>query len=145
VLCTTNNSQPALKGRAAETGEALALMPNLEGSSVHLPIMSQTIFPKFQGMLSIARHHKHYHLQGDVRATRLLTSAAQHYFDLAITEMDTFKFNGHCLDNELVAMIAQLLDNARIPNVLWGNYLLTIYGVPSVVDVSLRVAKFCMV
>jgi len=56
--------------------------------------------------------------------------------------MNTLKFTGRCLDNVLVAMIAQILDNACIPNVLWGNYLLTIYGVPSVIDVSLRVAKF---
>ena len=121
-------------------------MPNLGGFSVHLPSMSRAIFQvsgdvccPLPTTTNIIDH------QGDIRATRLLTSTAQHYFDLAISEMDTFKFNGHCLDNMLVAMIARLLDNARIPNVLWGNYLLTIYGVPSVVDVSLRVAKFCMV
>ncbi|KAJ5584755.1 uncharacterized protein N7459_004555 [Penicillium hispanicum] len=38
------------------------------------------------------------------------------------------------LDNRLVAMISSVLTSAGIPNVLWGNYLLTIYGVPTIVD-----------
>lgn len=39
------------------------------------------------------------------------------------------------LDNKLVAMISSVLTSAGIPNVLWGNYLLTVYGVPTIVDV----------
>ncbi|KAB8255420.1 hypothetical protein BDV32DRAFT_112527 [Aspergillus pseudonomiae] len=41
---------------------------------------------------------------------------------------------GHHLDNDLVASISLLLDKARVPNLLWGNYLLTVYGVPTIVD-----------
>lgn len=40
-----------------------------------------------------------------------------------------------CLDNDLVARVASLLDSAGIPNVLWGNYLLRLFGVPTVVQV----------
>jgi len=32
------------------------------------------------------------------------------------------------------AHIACILDRAGIPNVLWGNLLLTVYGVPTIVD-----------
>ena len=39
------------------------------------------------------------------------------------------------LDNALVARIAALLEDAGIPNVLWGNYLLRVFGVPTVVQV----------
>ncbi|OJJ50089.1 hypothetical protein ASPZODRAFT_1104119 [Penicilliopsis zonata CBS 506.65] len=43
-------------------------------------------------------------------------------------------FTGQQLDNDLVILIASLLNAANVPNILWGNYLLTIYGVPTVVD-----------
>lgn len=36
----------------------------------------------------------------------------------------------------MVASISRILLRNNIPCVLWGNYLLTIYGVPSIVDVS---------
>ncbi|KAJ5232785.1 hypothetical protein N7468_005741 [Penicillium chermesinum] len=36
--------------------------------------------------------------------------------------------------DSLVASISQVLIDARIPNLLWGNYLLTVYGVPTIVD-----------
>jgi hypothetical protein len=39
------------------------------------------------------------------------------------------------LDNRLVASAAARLDAAKIPNVLWGNYMLTIFGIPTVVNV----------
>ncbi|KAE8406746.1 hypothetical protein BDV37DRAFT_269773 [Aspergillus pseudonomiae] len=48
--------------------------------------------------------------------------------------MTTFHFNGQHLDNDLVTSISSLLDAFNIPNLLWGNYLLTVYGVPTVVD-----------
>ncbi|GKZ21941.1 hypothetical protein AbraIFM66951_007291 [Aspergillus brasiliensis] len=41
---------------------------------------------------------------------------------------------GHHLDNDLVASISSLLDEAHVPSLLWGNYLLTVYGVPTIVD-----------
>lgn len=40
------------------------------------------------------------------------------------------------LDNNLVAGIARILDEAGIPSVLWGNYLLSVFGVPTSVDVG---------
>ena len=48
----------------------------------------------------------------------------------------SFRFDGQALNNNLVASIAYILDEANVPNVLWGNYLLTIFGVSTVVDVS---------
>jgi hypothetical protein len=45
-----------------------------------------------------------------------------------------FSFSGQQLDNDLVVSISCLLDAANVPNLLWGNYLLTVYGVPTVVD-----------
>lgn len=50
--------------------------------------------------------------------------------------MPGFHFSGQKLDNELVASISRLLDAAGVPNLLWGNYMLTLYGVPTIVDVS---------
>lgn len=50
--------------------------------------------------------------------------------------MPGFKFDGQKLDDELVAAVAGALDEAHVPNLLWGNYLLTVFGVPSIVDVS---------
>ncbi|KZZ99233.1 thioredoxin reductase [Beauveria brongniartii RCEF 3172] len=38
------------------------------------------------------------------------------------------------LDGKPVARICQILNSAGVPNVLWGNYLLTIYGVPTIID-----------
>lgn len=40
------------------------------------------------------------------------------------------------LDNDLLSSISSLLDSIGISNLLWGNYLLTVYGVPTIVDVS---------
>jgi len=50
--------------------------------------------------------------------------------------MAPFQFSGQPLDYDLVANIACLLDHASIPNVLWGTYLLNVYGVPTIIDVS---------
>jgi hypothetical protein len=41
------------------------------------------------------------------------------------------------LDNRLVASAAARLDAAKIPYVLWGNYMLTIFGIPTVVKLPL--------
>ncbi|XWW98690.1 hypothetical protein V2A60_006692 [Cordyceps javanica] len=38
------------------------------------------------------------------------------------------------LDGKSVARICQILNSAGVPNVLWGNYLLRIYGVPTIVE-----------
>ncbi|KAH8645536.1 hypothetical protein BGZ60DRAFT_392653 [Tricladium varicosporioides] len=38
------------------------------------------------------------------------------------------------IDENLVASISQLLTGHSIPCILWGNYLLTVYGVPSIVN-----------
>ncbi|KAL4978237.1 hypothetical protein BDW66DRAFT_130594 [Aspergillus desertorum] len=44
------------------------------------------------------------------------------------------RFSGQQLDDDLVESISCLLDAANVPNLLWGNYLLTVYGVPTIVD-----------
>ncbi|KAL4938234.1 hypothetical protein BDV06DRAFT_201416 [Aspergillus oleicola] len=36
------------------------------------------------------------------------------------------------LDSDLVSSISDLLNEAHIPNLLWGNYLLSTYGVPTI-------------
>lgn len=46
----------------------------------------------------------------------------------------TFKYKGEPLGQELIASIAGLLSASTIPNVLWGNYMLTFHGVPSLVE-----------
>lgn len=51
--------------------------------------------------------------------------------------MSGFCFTGQQLNNSLVESISSLLGAADIANLLWGNYLLTIYGVPTIVDVSI--------
>ena len=43
--------------------------------------------------------------------------------------------SGLPLSQELVAAVARRLDSDGVPNVLWGNYLLTVFGVPSIVAV----------
>lgn len=45
-------------------------------------------------------------------------------------------FYGQQLDDTLVASISSLLSATGIPNLFWGNFLLTVYGVPTIVDVS---------
>ena len=52
--------------------------------------------------------------------------------------MPGFHFTGQRLDRDLVSSVSNLLTEADIPNLLWGNYLLSIYGVPTIVDVRLR-------
>jgi len=56
---------------------------------------------------------------------------------ILLSAMTTFHFNGQQLNNDLVASISSLLDAINVPNLLWGNYLLTVYGVPTIVDVSI--------
>lgn len=51
--------------------------------------------------------------------------------------MAGFNFTEQKLDNDLVSSISGLLDSIDVPNLLWGNYLLTVYGVPTIVDVSI--------
>ena len=51
--------------------------------------------------------------------------------------MISFRFNGQQLDNDLVTSASSLLNAVNVPNLLWGNYLLTVYGVPTIVDVSI--------
>lgn len=51
--------------------------------------------------------------------------------------MADFHFTQQKLDNDLVWSISTLLDSIGVPNLLWGNYLLTVYGVPTIVDVSI--------
>ncbi|CAG8146602.1 unnamed protein product [Penicillium salamii] len=48
--------------------------------------------------------------------------------------MAGLSFAGQNLNNDLVSSIASLLDSISVPNLLWGNYLLTVYGVPTIVD-----------
>ncbi|KAI9824725.1 MAG: hypothetical protein M1832_001551 [Thelocarpon impressellum] len=48
-----------------------------------------------------------------------------------------FRFSGQTLNNALVADISCMLDQVAVPGVLWGNYLLTVIGVPTIVEVRL--------
>lgn len=57
--------------------------------------------------------------------------------------MSSFRFEGQHLDDKLVASISLLLSAAGIPSVLWGNYLLAIYGVPTIVDVNITPIMLC--
>lgn len=50
--------------------------------------------------------------------------------------MGNYNLNTAVIDENLVAAISHILLGNNIPCALWGNYLLTIYGVPSIVDVS---------
>ena len=55
--------------------------------------------------------------------------------------MADFHLYGQRLDNSLVTSISHLLDSVGVPNLLWGNYLLTVYGIPTFVDVNMLLAK----
>lgn len=46
------------------------------------------------------------------------------------------------LGTKLVATISSTLTSAGVPNILWGNYLLTVYGVPTIVNVCISVFYF---
>lgn len=50
--------------------------------------------------------------------------------------MADFTFDGHEVTTDLMASVAQLLDTNGIPNVAWGSFALTVYGVPLVISVS---------
>ncbi|KAJ5678021.1 uncharacterized protein N7477_003654 [Penicillium maclennaniae] len=41
---------------------------------------------------------------------------------------------GPIVDNKLVASLCEILGFAAVPNLLWGNYLLTVYGVPTIIN-----------
>ena len=41
------------------------------------------------------------------------------------------------LNENLVATITAAFDDANIDSVLWGDYLLIVFGVPSIVDVGI--------
>lgn len=45
-------------------------------------------------------------------------------------------YNGEPLGQYVLSLIARILDHAGVPNVLWGDYLLCIYGVPLAIVVS---------
>ncbi|KAF3394146.1 hypothetical protein F1880_005527 [Penicillium rolfsii] len=48
---------------------------------------------------------------------------------------------GEALDDKFVARVSQVLNAAGVPNLLWGNYLLSVYGVPTITeDVAFVVA-----
>lgn len=55
---------------------------------------------------------------------------------LTTATMENHNLNTEVIDETLVASISHILLGSNIPCVLWGNYILTIYGVPSIVDVS---------
>ncbi|CAG8248441.1 unnamed protein product [Penicillium salamii] len=48
--------------------------------------------------------------------------------------MPDIHIQAQSLNDRLVATISKILTSAGVPNILWGNYLLTIYGVPTIVD-----------
>lgn len=41
------------------------------------------------------------------------------------------------LDSKFVVTVSRILNSAGVPDLLWGNYLLTIYGVPTIIDISI--------
>jgi hypothetical protein len=45
------------------------------------------------------------------------------------------------LTDELVAGISETLDEAGVPSVLWDEYLLTLYGVPTAIFVSVALSQ----
>lgn len=51
--------------------------------------------------------------------------------------MPEFHSQAQTLDMKLVATISSILNSANVPNILWGYYLLTVYGVPTIVDVCI--------
>ena len=50
----------------------------------------------------------------------------------------TLQTQQRCLDHSLVASVSQVLDDAGIASILWGNYLLTVFGVPTIAEVRMR-------
>ena len=48
----------------------------------------------------------------------------------------TFKFEGQQLDPHFLAYISSILGNKQVPSVLWGDYLLTVLGIPSYIEVG---------
>lgn len=52
------------------------------------------------------------------------------------TAMEDEILNTETLSQALVASVSRILIQSEISCILWGNYLLTIYGVPSIVEVS---------
>lgn len=65
----------------------------------------------------------------------------QDHFDAEQAESrDVLALDLRVVDENLAASISQRLAINRIPCILWGNYLLTVYGVPSIVNVSSRLA-----
>lgn len=51
--------------------------------------------------------------------------------------MPDLNIQAQTLDRKLVATISSILTSAGVSNILWGNYLLTVYGVPTIVDVCI--------
>ena len=43
------------------------------------------------------------------------------------------------LSQSFVASIACALNSAQVPCVLWGHYLLNVYGVPSIIGVGVEI------
>lgn len=86
---------------------------------------------------------KHLHALGiqktvsEISISSLKTSRPQ---EAAHTDfnMSDSRIEAQSLDDELVATISRTLISAGVPNIMWGNYLLTVYGVPTIVDVCLR-------
>lgn len=56
-------------------------------------------------------------------------------FTLSILAIMVDILDKNKLGGKLVMRFCQILNSAGVPNVLWGNYLLTIYGVPTITDV----------
>ncbi|KAJ5940109.1 hypothetical protein N7516_000277 [Penicillium verrucosum] len=46
--------------------------------------------------------------------------------------MSDIRIQSQSLDDKLVATVSGMLISAGVPNILWGNYLLTIYGIPAI-------------
>lgn len=45
------------------------------------------------------------------------------------------------LTQGLIATVSQLFDSRGVPSILWGNLLLTVYGVPSLTNVRRDLSK----
>ncbi len=78
-----------------------------------------------------------------VKTSFLLLSTSKSWTSFLTTMADDqmpFRFTGQPLDAQLVANVASLLDAEGIPYVIWGNWLLKLFGVPTIVDVRPQAA-----
>lgn len=52
--------------------------------------------------------------------------------------MAKFKYSGQMLDHKLTMEVGNILDQAGVPNALWGEVYLNMIGAPVTIYVSLK-------